>query len=94
MAAELPDMKIAMTRRGPSGRPEIEWAYIAATYATNYRQGGTIRTLAEQLEVNQSQARQLVVNARRKGFLSATKQGRAGGRLTEKAKKILQDGDS
>ena len=89
---DLPDeFVVSPARTGRRGRPDRDFAVIASRYVENRLGGGTTKTLAEKLNLSVSQTRDLVAETRRRGFLSPTTQGRAGGDLTAKAKATLKE---
>jgi hypothetical protein len=82
-------------RPGRRGRTDLEYARLAAEYAELIFDGDTmpVVTLAEELHVAESTVRNQLSEARRRGLLTATKPGRAGGRLTAKAQRLLKEPD-
>lgn len=83
--------KVPLRRRGPKGRPDEFYAKIARHYAEAVRSGTTrpVAETAKKLNLKEPQVRDFVHQARRRGLLSKTRQGRVGGLLTEKAERLL-----
>src|SRR5574337_999626 len=86
-----PEPSSTKPKRGRPGRSDVELARMARTYAKAYMSGKPpVRAVAETFQISASQARDAVLRARTRGFLSpATKQGRRGGILTPLAKAFL-----
>ena len=79
--------------RGRPGRPAIEYARLARTYAqavASSRRNPT-EVVAARHRLTIKKARDLVHKARSRGFLTGTDRGIAAGVLTPKAKAILTD---
>jgi hypothetical protein len=83
---------VAAKRPGPAGRQDHDYAAIAARYLAHVQAGDPtpITTLATDLGRPKSHVRELLTTARRRGLLSRTQRGRAGGRLTDKGLAALQ----
>jgi hypothetical protein len=84
-------------RRGHSESHTLDLARVARAYADLVAADdpAPLRTLAEHLSLSYQRVRNLVHEARTKeGLLTATKAGRASGRLTAKAERILEGDDS
>lgn len=73
-------------------RSDRFYAELAAVYAEAVRAGNTrpIATIAQQTGLGRNYVRDALREARRLGFLTGTKERRAGGRLTAKARRILR----
>lgn len=76
-------------RPGRAGRPDIEYARIADLYVRALATPRPVVTLSRELHLSQSQVRNLLHAARRRGLLTAAPAGRPGGQLTEKARQLL-----
>lgn len=81
------------TRPGRQGRPDREYAAVSAMYVAALGTGTEVRDLAAQLGYSTSQIRNSLYAARRRGLLTASPRGRAGGHLTEKAQRLLTEED-
>lgn len=81
---------------GRKGHPDIYYAQIAQHYVKAILAGSRkpIADLAQREHLSPSRVSELVVKARRRGLLSGSLPGRAGGLLTTKAKKLLREGRS
>jgi hypothetical protein len=84
-------------RRPKSGRrpwPDEEYAGLAARYVGKVQSGSArpIAELAKELHYSPARIRQALLTARRRGLLTDTRRGRAGGELTGKALAILRSG--
>jgi hypothetical protein len=79
-------------RTGTRGKDDEVFARVAAAYVELVEQGerAPLRHLAEMFHMSESRARNVVHEARARGLLTATKQGRPGGRLTAKAQRIIE----
>jgi hypothetical protein len=79
-------------RPGPRSRGDLVYAVLAASYADKIQAGrrDAARLIAEELGRTPSHVRELVATARERGLLTETKQGRAGGALTQKAIDLLR----
>ncbi len=72
--------------------PPRHYAEIAAAYVAARRKSKTpIKTLAAAWGLSDTQARDRVEGARRKGMLTRPTQGRVGGGLTDEARKVLRE---
>ena len=75
------------------GRPRLDDATllrVAATYAEAYLAGAhPTQTVRRKLRMSQARARDLVRRARERGFLTHATWGRAGGKLTAEAERLL-----
>jgi hypothetical protein len=83
-------------RPGRRGRDDSFYARWSAEYLDFVHAGSKpLKRLAKKRNVSESQARSLLYEARRRDLLTGSPSGRAGGHLTEKAKRILRtdDGD-
>jgi hypothetical protein len=71
-------------------RDDRFYAMVADIYAREVRQSRhATDEVAKHLSVSLSRAREFVRTARERGLLTVTRQGRAGGQLTESAREIL-----
>jgi hypothetical protein len=72
---------------GRRGRPPAFWAAVAIEYEWTVRRGSKrpVADLAAKRGISQATARDLVHQARDKGYLSASRQGVAGGVATDAA---------
>lgn len=84
-AAEFRDNR----RPGKARREDIFYVQVGVRYLQLLATGSPTKLLASELHVSQSQARDLIHEARRRKLLTKTERGRAGGRLTEKAQRLL-----
>jgi hypothetical protein len=82
-------------RPGRSGRPDVWYAKVADRYVHLLGISNTpTKTLAEEMYISASSARDVLSEARRRGLLTRPPvTGRPGGELTEKAKRVVQDED-
>lgn len=79
---------------GRAGRPDLFYAQLAREYVELL--GGPVpvnKALAKQRSYSETYTRSLVHEARRRGLLTLSPPGRAGGTLTEKARDLLRDAD-
>jgi hypothetical protein len=81
----------ARPRPGRRGRDDREYAAIAAMYVDALAKGQGSEALAERLQFSVSRVRNLVYEARRRGLLTETKKGKAGGGLTKHARGLLEE---
>ena len=81
-------------RPGSAGRSDLFYTRVAFQYVEltkkENRQPITA-TLANERNISQSSARDLIHEARRRELLTPTRRGQKGGELTEKAKKLLAE---
>lgn len=79
-------------RPGRAGRDDRAYAEVASLYVAKLETGPrtALRDLARELNYNDSQVRNMLYTARRRGLLTAALPGRAGGHLTEKAFTLLE----
>jgi hypothetical protein len=82
-------------RPGRRGRTDLEYAKVAREYADLVAAGdeGPVLTLAKRLIAAESTIRNQLTEARKRGLLTSTRPGRAGGRLTARATRILKDAE-
>lgn len=80
---------------GRQGRPDAFYAALSASYVERLaaESRAPIRDLADAAGLSSSQVRNLLYEARRRELLSTSPKGRAGGELTEKAKRLLIEED-
>ena len=81
-------------RPGSVGRSDLFYTRVAFQYVELMKKGEKspiMATLADQRNVSQSSARDLIHEARQRGLLTPTKRGQKGGELTERAKKLLAE---
>jgi hypothetical protein len=76
--------------KGPMGRTDRELTEIAAVYVTK-RGKSPVKATAEELGFSVAVVRDAIHKARRKGLLTRTQQGRAGGKLTSRAEVLLRE---
>jgi len=79
---------IDMRRRGRRGRPDAELAAVAAAYVRCQGDRRPTVALAAETGLDPSQLRGLLAQARRRGLLTATAPGLAGGSLTAKGRRL------
>lgn len=92
---ESPDLAVG-TRVGRRGRDDRYYAEWAAAYVDALsRSARPVEDLATRHNLSPSQVRNLIHSCRRRGLLTASPPGRAGGDLTSHARKLLEvdDGD-
>ena len=79
------------TQLGPAGFPEQKYAAIAWKYEKFVMLGleNPVSALAEYLKCDKTTASGRILEARRRGLLTAPKQGNFGGTLTNAGKKLL-----
>lgn len=78
-------------RPGRRGRPEVEYAQLAAAYVANLHHPAPVARVARDANLSVSQVRALLVAARRHKLLTPSPPGRAGGELTPKALQLLEE---
>jgi hypothetical protein len=76
-------------RPGRIGRDDLWYAQLAAAYVANIGSKTPVRDLAQRLHISESQLRNLLYEARRRGLLTSAPRGKAGGSLTDKARELL-----
>jgi hypothetical protein len=78
-------------RPGRRGRDDVEYAAVADVYIKHVRLNSSapVERAAEELNYSTSTVRALLNKARNRGLLTRAGPGRAGGDLTEKAKRLL-----
>lgn len=88
----------APRRPGRSGRNDRFYAELAAAYVETIDAGSrtpvkdlTAKLREQELHYTEPSVRDLIHDARRRGLLTASPKGRAGGRLTDKAIAALRD---
>jgi predicted transcriptional regulator len=81
-------------RPGRKGRDERAYAEVAAMYLALVHGGSKapLVDLAKRLNYSVSRIKNIIHEARRRGLLSKSSRGRRGGELTEKARRLLDDG--
>lgn len=77
-------------RPGRRGHADEHFAQLAVAYEEWQRANKPLAALAEQFSYSESGLRAAIATARRKGFLTPTQRGRAGGEATNKAKELLR----
>ena len=78
-------------RPGPAGRKDDFYAAVAAVYVDLIERGlKPTYGVAKKYKIEYAHARDLVNEARKRGLLTRTKQGLAGGQLTAKAIALLE----
>ncbi len=82
----------AVTPSGRRTRDERFYAGIAALYAEQVAAGSRrpVKAVAEAIGADPGYTRNLVEDCRKLGLLTAAKHGRAGGKLTAKARRLLR----
>lgn len=84
----------AVRRPGGGGRESLHYAELAAAYVRHLAEGSApIEALALELHLSKSTVRNQVSEARRRGLLTPTQRGRAGGKLTKLATDLLNEGE-
>jgi hypothetical protein len=88
----VPRSDVRPRRRLAKGRPEIFYAEIARAYAEEVQAGSKrpIVDLAKRLRMDRPKVRDSIYSARRRGLLSKADHGKWGGKLTDKAKRLLR----
>jgi hypothetical protein len=89
--ADFARSAITVDRPGRRGRDPVEYARIAQRYESFLGSPSPIAALAEAEGWEVSKARNLVYEARRRGFLTPTQPGQADGQLTAKARQLLEE---
>ena len=86
-----PEKKPQRGRRGPKGWPDEEYARLAAAYVERCAAGSRspVVDVATAHGMTPDGVRGSLSRARKKGLLTRQTQGRAGGQLTAKAKKLI-----
>ncbi len=80
----------ARKRPGRRGRTDLDYAKLAQRYVALLDHHAPIRVLAQEEHLAESSVRVLIYNARQRGLLTSAEAGQAGGRLTDKAIRLLQ----
>lgn len=83
----------AVRRPGRAGRPDRDYAALAQRYVELITAAATVGDLADEMNLSESTVRNQLVEARKRGLLTAPPRGRAGGELTERARALLESGD-
>jgi hypothetical protein len=76
-------------RRGRKGRTDLDYARLARRYVALLDHAAPVKILSKQMKLNESTVRVLIYEARQHGLLTPGAPGRAGGKLTDKAQRIL-----
>ncbi|MGD0313173.1 MAG: hypothetical protein ABSC90_12005 [Acidimicrobiales bacterium] len=94
LAIETDESEFLQNRRpGKVGRSDAFYARIAYRYLELVRAGSSpTKALAAERHISQSSARDLVHEARVRGLMTSMGRGQAGGQLTAKARKLLEEG--
>jgi hypothetical protein len=80
----------AKTRRpGRKGRDDLAYAKVAAEYVQHLGDPTPVKTLAAKLGYSTSLVRNVLHEAAERELLEGRQQGRAGGRLTDKARRLI-----
>lgn len=96
LSTELFDLDALRPRREKGRRKSRRWyAEVARLYAALVAAGATrpIPTMVEMMGLAPATVSGAVRDARQMGFLTKTRSGRAGGRLTAKAERLLHNDD-
>ncbi len=80
-------------RPGRRGRPPRFYADLAANYVERLSSPRPVAELAEAMHLSTSQVRNLLFQARERGLLTSAGPRRAGGDLTDKARRLLEEDD-
>lgn len=77
---------------GPAGHPDLKYAHLAYLYLAFLGKGkeNPIDELAKHMDVDRETASSRIAEARNRGLLTRPKQGIVGGKLTNKAEKLLE----
>jgi hypothetical protein len=88
-----PRSDVRPRRRLAKGRPEIFYAEMARAYVEELQAGSKrpIVDLAKRLRLDRSKVRDMIYAARRRGLLEGGSQGKKGGKLSDKAKRLLRN---
>lgn len=78
-------------RPGRRGRGDYDYAIVAATYVNNLANKAPVKKTAEKLHMSPGSVRDQLHIARRRGLLTAARQGVPGGALTEKGIAVLAE---
>jgi hypothetical protein len=78
-------------RPGRRKRPRAQYAAVAAEYVKHLGTRAPVRETAERLGYSESLVRAVLNKARGFGLLTTTGQGKAGGQLTNDAKRLLTE---
>lgn len=91
-AASLWDFLHKQPRPGRAGHPDKLYASVALMYANALDLGSShpVVDVAERMMLSRARVRDLLHEARRRGFLTSPPQGHAGGELTARARQILE----
>lgn len=76
---------------GPVGHPDVKYAHLAFLYESLVSKGkeNPIDQLAQHMNCDRETSSSRVSEARRRGLLTRPKQGVLGGKLTKKARKLI-----
>jgi hypothetical protein len=80
---------VSMRRPARAGHPDREYAELARRYVELVPGGRPITDLAAQLGRSRTTVRNLIAEARNRCFLTGSQHGKAGGQLTDKARRLL-----
>ena len=80
-------------RPGRAGRADLAYAQAASAYVKALVGKTPTKTLAADMALSESQVRNVLHEARRRDLLTAAPRGRAGGELTEKARRVLAEAE-
>ena len=80
------------SRPGRRGRPDVQFAQLADAYVRALGTGrpSPVQMVAQALYISPDTARNALHEARRRGLLTRPPPGRAGGQLTDKARRLLE----
>jgi hypothetical protein len=79
-------------RPGRSGRDDYDYATFAAMYVERVPSPTAKAELADELGLSPTQVGHLLYEARKRDLLTEAPRGKAGGELTDKARRLLEEG--
>jgi hypothetical protein len=82
----------APKRAGRRGLPDVEYAKVAAAYVARIGQRNPVEEVAREMHYSHQRIREMLRTARRRGLLTdPPRRGRAGGDLTDRARRLLRE---
>lgn len=81
----------ARAGRGPKGRSDRELAELAAVYVSKRGERAPVKVTAKEVGLHPTVLRDVLHRARKRGVLTRTKQGHAGGQLTPYGRSLLRE---